>query len=124
MKKRLLLMLLILTMVVSVTGCKKNDPGKYKSQDDDQQKIVENIAKEDKPEDVSTVPLSERSVLYAATPGQHYPWNYFEGGELKGADLGVLEEVCRRMDYEIYYEIMAVDLIHGGIDAGVTDTGA
>lgn len=124
MKKRLLLILLVLAIMVSNIGCRKSDPTKYKSKEATQQKIVENIAKEDKPEDVSSIPLSERSVLYVATPGQHYPWNYFEDGELKGADLGVLEEVCRRMGYEIYYEIMMVDLIHGGIDAGTTDTGA
>jgi ABC-type amino acid transport substrate-binding protein len=124
MKKRLLLVLLVLAVVVSSIGCRKKDPTKYKPKETTQQKIVENVAKEDKPEDVSSVPLSERAVLYAATPGQHYPWNYFEGGELKGADLGVLEEACRRMGYEIYYEIMMVDLIHGAIDAGKVDTGA
>jgi hypothetical protein len=124
-KKRLFFVLLILIVMVSNIGCrKKSDPTKYKSKEAVQQKTADNIAKDDKPKDVSSIPLSERSVLYVATPGQHYPWNYFEGGELKGADLGVLEEACRRMGYEIYYEIMAVDLIHGGIDAGITDTGA
>ena len=99
MKKKLLFVLVVLAIIISAIGCSNTEESDSES-------------------------LSERKVLQVATPGQHYPWNYYESGELVGIDIATLEEACRRIGYDVEYKIMMVELIYGSIDAGKTDTGA
>lgn len=117
MKKRLFLLLLVFAIMISGIGCSNKTD---KAQNEEKIQNTE----EDNTKDTSSAQLSERKVLRVGTPGQHYPWNFFEGGELKGADVETLEEACRRIGYDVEFEIIAFEGLYGSIDAGTTDTGA
>lgn len=67
---------------------------------------------------------TEKKVFRAGTPAQHYPWNYMEDGELKGIDIDILNEVGRRIGYEVEFETVEFSGIFGLIDNGKVDTGA
>lgn len=120
MKRRLSLIILMLMIIASLFGCSTETS---KVTEGDEVK-VEEVKEEEPKEDLSMVPLTERKLLRVGTPGQHYPWNFYEGGELKGIDIGTLEEACNRIGYDLEYEIIAFEGLYGSIDAGTTDTGA
>lgn len=116
-KDKLLLLLAISILSISLTGCSK-----YSIENSNEN--VEN--KED--EEVSDVdmskPISERKVIRVGTPGQNFPWNFFEDGKLVGIDVEVLEEACDRIGYEVEFDIIAFEGLYGAIDSGQADTGA
>ena len=99
MRKRLLLVLLVLAIITLVVGCGNKEKAGSGS-------------------------ILEEKVLRVATPGQHFPWNYYESGELVGIDIATLDEACRRIGYDLEYEIIAFEGIYGAIDAGLVDSGA
>lgn len=118
MKKKIVFLLTILILVVSLTGCSQTSKKSGK----------EDGKLEDKKEEVSDVdmskPISERKVIRVGTPGQNFPWNFFEDGKLVGIDVEVLEEACDRIGYEVEFDIIAFEGLYGAIDSGKADTGA
>lgn len=112
MKKKLLLVLLAFIIMVSGIGCSNTT--------NESPKEVEVSTNEETTNNTGT----EKKVLRIGTPGQHYPWNFFEVGELKGADIETIQEICRRIGYEPKFDIMALDGLYGAVDTKKIDTGA
>ncbi len=112
MKKKLLLVLLSLAIMISAIGCSNTTNEALKEE--------EIAITEETTNNTST----EKKELRVGTPGQHYPWNFFEAGELKGADIETIQEVCSRIGYEPKFDIMAFDGLYGSVDTKRIDTGA
>lgn len=111
MKKKLLFVLFLFAIMVTAIGCSNTTDQSLK---DDEIVITEEKGNSGE----------EKKVLRIGTPGQHYPWNFFEAGQLKGADIETIQEICRRIGYEAKFDIIAFEGLYGSIDTNRIDTGA
>lgn len=98
-------------MVITAVGCSK---ATNEAEKDDE------IASSEESDNSS----EEKKVIRIGTPGQHYPWNFFEAGHLQGADIETIEEIARRIGYEAKFDIMAFEGLYGSVDTNRIDTGA
>lgn len=107
MRKLALLLALVIAMGIVFTGCssKKQEKGS---------EVTSDTVEEGK----------EEGVIRVATSGVYFPYTYMEDDKLTGFDIEVWEEIGRRLDKEINWEITSFDGMFGMLDSGKVDSAA
>lgn len=108
MRKLVLLLVLAVTIAVVFTGCKPEEKASES----------EVTSTESGGEDVN------KGVIRVATYGLYYPYTYMEDDNLLGFDIDIWEEIGRRLDKEIEWEITSFDGMFGMLDSGKVDSAA
>jgi putative amino-acid transport system substrate-binding protein len=101
-KRLCLAALAIAVMAASFTGCGSQNSGNSSSE----------------PEETG------RRVVTIATGGDYYPYTFMEDEELVGFDIDLWNEIAKRCDFDIKWEIADMTGMFGMLDAGKVDFGA
>lgn len=62
--------------------------------------------------------------LVIATNAEFPPYEYYEGGEVTGIDIDIMQAICDRLGMELEVEDMAFDSIISAVSTGKVDIGA
>lgn len=108
MKKLSLVLTLVMAISIVFTGC---------------------LPKEKENEVVDTITESNdeslnQDVIRVATYGLYYPYTYMEDDNLTGFDVDVWEEIGRRTNKKIEWEITSFEGMFGMLDTGKVDSAA
>ncbi|MDD7362774.1 MAG: transporter substrate-binding domain-containing protein [Peptoniphilus sp.] len=105
MKKTSKIVLLLTVAALVLTGCgAKNSKGSNQAAASDRAQ-------------------SEGKVLRVGVAAQHKPWCYQEGDEIKGIDIDILNEVCKRMGgYKLELQLASFEGMFGLLDTDKVDT--
>lgn len=61
-------------------------------------------------------------VIRVGTSGEYLPWTFKEGGELKGFEIDVWNEIGKRTGYKVEFKVSKFSGLFGMLDAGQIDT--
>ena len=104
--KKLILAVLALTLAGSIlAGCSSNDTSSSSGS-------------------AEINPETGKRVITIATGGDYYPYTFTENDQLVGYDIDLWNEIAKRCDFEIKWEIADMTGMFGMLDAGKVDFAA
>lgn len=68
--------------------------------------------------------VERKGTLTVATNAEFPPYEYYEGGEVTGIDMDIMQAVCDELGMEMQVEDMAFDSIISAVSTGKVDIGA
>lgn len=67
---------------------------------------------------------TSKDVIRVATSGKYYPYTHMEDNKLTGFDVEIWEEIGKRLNKEIEWELTSFDGMFGMLDTGKVDSAA
>ena len=116
MKKLAFILALVMIIGLVFTGCSPEEKEEGELETETANAVQGEIE--------GTGETEEQGVIKVATSGVYYPYTYMEDDKLVGFDIEVWEEIGKRTNKKIEWEITSFDGMFGMLDSGKVDSAA